>query len=193
MKKKLIWIIIASVLVTAIAAGVTVLIIHLQNKPFKNKVADSLPKYESAVIYSDSATDGDRVIEYGKYSYKDVSEDTLKINEYLKKIDLSVLDAGSIDSLILSVERFDLMLGKLYSNDADSVADVTENFDTDIDINSLGAPNYFYVETITGGKADPSPLPETCDELYIYYFEVESQILYYFYANQKEINKTVAD
>lgn len=191
MKKNLVWAILAAVLATAVAVIIPILIIHLQNKPFKNKVSDSLPKYESAVIYSDSDTDGDRVIEYGKYSYKDVSEDTLKNNEYLEKIDLSVLDAGKIDALILSVERFDLMLGKLHAQDADAVSSITENFD--LDIGSLGAPNYFYVETVTGGKTDATPSPETCDELYIYYFEVESQILYYLYANQKEINKTVAD
>ena len=83
------------------------------------------------------------------------------------------------------------MLGKLYEKNADAVKDVTDNFD--IDISRIGAPNYFYVETLTGGKTDATPAPETADEVYIYYFDIETQILYYMYANQKGINETVAD
>ena len=112
MKKTVIKIIIAAVLVAAVAVLATVLIIHFQNKPFKNKVVDSLPEYESASIYTN---EGDsELIKYGRYVYTGVTEETLSSNGYLKKIGLDELDLIAIDSLIDSVERFDLMLGKLY-------------------------------------------------------------------------------
>jgi len=184
MKKKYIITVIIAIVIVAAAVAAVVIFQNRQNAPFKSKVADSLPDYEAAVIYKNS---GDtELIKYGKYVYKDVTDETLSKNEYLKKIDLSTLDIADMDTLTTAAERFDLMLGTLDNANAESVADVTANFD--FDIGTIGAPNYFYVETFTGGNADESPAPETCDELHIYYFDVASQTLYYFYANQKGIN-----
>lgn len=189
MKKKYIIIAVAAILLIACAVAAVILFQKEHNDAFKNKITDSLPKYESAVLYQNSGTA--KLIQYGKYTYSGVTDAELTKNQYLKKIDLETLDIAEMDALMDSAARFDLLLGKLDAKDSASVADVTANFD--FDFGSIGAPNYFYVETVTGGKTDESPAPESCDEIYIYYFDIEAQILYYFYVNQKEINKTVAD
>ena len=183
MKKK--YIIIAAVAIILIACAVTAVILFQKehNDAFKNKITDSLPKYESAVLYQNSGSA--ELIKYGKYTYSGVTDAELAKNQYFKKIDLETLDIAKMDALMDSAARFDILLGKLDAKDSASVADVATNFD--FDFGSLGAPNYFYVETVTGGKIDESPAPDTCDELTIYYFEIETQTLYYFYANQKGI------
>ena len=183
-KKYIIWAIVAVVLLAAVIITAVVLI-NKKNAPFKNKVADSLPGYESAVMYRNS---GDaELIKYGKYTYKNVTDEILSKNEYLKKIDLSTLNISDMEALTSATEQFDLMLGTLDDASAESVADITANFD--FDLGSIGAPNYFYVETVTGDKTDETPSPETCDKIYIYYFDVEAQTLYYFYVNQKGVTK----
>jgi len=182
-KKYIIWIAVAVVLLAAVIIT-AVLLTNKKNAPFKNKVSDSLPDYESAEMYSNSGEI--KLIKYGKYTYKDVTDEILSKNEYLKKLDLSTLDVVAIDTIVTATERFDLMLGKLDSENSESVADLTANFD--FDLGSVRAPNYFYVETVTGGKTDETPSPDTCDEFSLYYFDVDAQILYYFYVNQKGIN-----
>ncbi len=151
--KKLIWVLVP-ILVIALAGyfGFDYL------SYFTNPILKELPIYRSKEIYSYGFWQD--YTDYGKYFYKNVSEEDMESAESFKKVTKE--DAEEIFKYIDGYESFINNFG------SDGIESIKEVFDFDKSVIDTG--DYYYI-------SNGNSYTFFC----MYYFDTDSQILYYFY------------
>ena len=132
---------------------------------YVDSVVVSLPKDEEREKYS--STDFGNEIKYMKFHYSDVGADELNESPYLRPVNEK--NVAYVRSHISHYERY-----------AHKDAEFLKSYDFDIDTIEKG--DYFYVDALDLYDYG-SPYS---DDYKIYYFDIETQTLYYFY-NKLEI------
>ena len=124
----------------------------------ENDVVDSLPQYDEYESYS--GDDFQDITSYEKYYYSYLCIEDVVYNEYLEKV-----EQEDIPEIKAYIENFEMWVRE--------EPDVEEGYD--FDLSEIEEGDYFYIET---------------DEFYdeygcydVYYFDMETEILYYFHNN----------
>lgn len=130
------------------------------------KVLDTLPNYFASFEYLDPNGFRDYTY-YCKYYYKDVASETFEDNKYFK-----VASADDVNYILSFINEYE---------------DTTKNFEEvqkiyDFDKNIIKEGGYFYVYTMEGAVSGGVTY-EKFDHYDVYYFDLDSQILYYFHNN----------
>ncbi|MBP3330610.1 MAG: hypothetical protein J6L89_07235 [Clostridia bacterium] len=129
-------------------------------------VLQELPRYKEREIYSvDNFTDGSY---YAKFTYRNVTEEDLKEAEDFSRITKE--DATKILHSISCYEDFINNMG---------MEEITENYDFDKSV--VTEDDYYYMESGEGFYQDENGNVSETGFISLYYFDTESQILYYFY------------
>ena len=129
-------------------------------------VLQELPRCKEKEIYSvDNFTDGSY---YAKFTYRNLSEEDMKEAEDFNR--MTEEDAEKILHSISSYEDFVNNMG---------MKEITENYDFDKSI--VTEDDYYYMESGEGFYQDENGNISESSFISLYYFDMESQILYYFY------------
>lgn len=142
---------------------------------FSDSVVDSLPKYQSSIVFGDKKNDSS--IDYGKYNFDNLNDEDFEDNVYF-----NLVSSENIPDIYASVEIVETVL-KDISNLNDNVARIESNYDFSIE--RIKENDYYYIEYVhseTGSNG-----LKDCKELKVYYFDKELQTLYYFHVNMKDI------
>lgn len=127
----------------------------------KDKVLDSLGKYESKQYYSHGAIQD--FTDYAKYSFDSVD---FSDNPYFQ-----VITENSKEDLEAHIDDFEALIQALKETDAENELAVNYDFDRSV----ISDADYLYIY-------DNPDYPELgCYN--VYYFDVEASILYYFHNN----------
>ena len=136
-----------------------------------DKVLNSLPECESQETYHDK--DGFReYTDYAKYYYDDVTADDLEDNKYFHKV--TEADIADIQSYYYDFSGF------WYGEMNNKYHGYSGKFDFKIE--QIEAGDYFYIKSLEGQTVDEIHY-EKFDNYTVYYFDVESQTLYYLHNN----------
>lgn len=130
------------------------------------RVLDTLPDYFASFEYLDPNSFRDYTY-YCKYYYKNLTSEALNESKYF-----SIAGASDVEEILLFIENYEMHVSA--SPEASRVYD----FDKSV----IGAGDYFYIETIEGKKSGEITYGKF-DDYDVYYFDLESQILYYFHNN----------
>lgn len=133
---------------------------------FKDPVLSALPKAAQEELYTSGGFQD--FTDYGKYHYTDISEASLQETGYLSKMEQSDVEEMQ--------EYLDNFEGRVKSVGGE----VQEGYDFDRSLPSPG--DYLYLKTKEG-----EPIGDTAyrkfDNYTLYYFDLDTQVLYYFHSN----------
>ena len=131
-------------------------------------VIDSLPDYKSEAFYSSGVFQD--FTDYAKYSYDSITPKDFDDSKYF-----NVTTAEDIKEILLHIKNFEEWV---------ELADdeLKENYDFDKTLVSEG--DFFYIETKAG---EPIGIDQETygkfDDYTVYYFDIDTQTLYYFHNN----------
>ena len=158
MKRFLIALPLAFLLIFACFVGITTLL-SLFFAP-KDAILESLPDYEQMELYTSGEFQD--YTDYGKYYYR-ISEQVLTNSPYFQQV-----DEANLPQLLNYLENYESWVAAVGG-------DVPEHYDFDTD--SIETGDYFYI-------LNRYEEPEREFHNYnIYYFDLDTQILYYFHNN----------
>lgn len=143
-----------------------IILICLCGCTYMDPVIASLPEYKSSFLYtSDGIQD---YTDYAEYYYDSVTVEDLEASEYLK-----AATAEDIDEILMYIENFEDWVEA-------AGGELTENYGFDKALLSEG--DFFCIITRYG-----EPIGEGTygrfDDYTVYYFDTDTQILYYFHNN----------
>lgn len=149
------------------AICVLIMVMSLASCMFpEDKVAASLGAYENSVFYTSGGFQD--YTDYGKYFYTNAD---LAGNKYLKQIRES--DMGTIEKHLDDFEGWIEVIG---NGEPSSEVVVYYDFDRTI----IDMEDYFYIESEERTWNDGHTTLVNYD---VYFFDVQSQVLYYFHNN----------
>lgn len=129
-------------------------------------VLNSLPQYKSKVFYTSGGFQD--YTDYAKYTYDSITVQDLVSSTYFNET--SAKDIQEITLYIQDFEEWVKTVG----------GELMQNYDFDRTILSEG--DYFYIATKEGEPIGNSAYRKF-DSYDIYYFDIDTQILYYFHNN----------
>ncbi len=151
--KKLIWISVPILLVF--------LVVYLSFdylSYFSNPILKELPVYRSKEIHSQGFWQD--YTDYGKYFYKKVSEEDLQSAESFRKV-----SEEDVNEILKYIDGYESYVNNFGSDGIESIKEVY-----DFDKSVIDKDDYYYVSE-----------GNSYTFFHMYYFDMESQILYYFY------------
>lgn len=129
-------------------------------------VIESLPEYKSKMFYTYGEFQD--YTDYAEYIYDSITARDFETSEYF-----NATTAEDVEEILLHIENFEGWVEK-----ADG--ELKENYDFDKTIVSEG--DFFYIET-KAGKPIGQGTYGKFDSYTVYYFDIDTQILYYFHSN----------
>ncbi len=169
MKKKVICISVASVIALAVIALLIWYVFNAFDTVNQDKVMRSLGECNNGEYYCDGGIDP---IGYGVYNYDSVD---FSENEYFSQVQESDLENKGDYSLKGFVTNFDSMIRYSIAI-ASPDSEVVENYNFDLSI--MDSEDYFYIDCKT---------PDTFSGYFlnysVYFFDVQTNTLYYFLKN----------
>jgi hypothetical protein len=131
-----------------------------------DSVIDSLPDYKSEVFYTSGGFQD--FTDYAKYSYESITVQDLEASEYF-----NAATAEDVEEILLHIENFEEWV--------ETIGDeLKDNYDFDKDI--VSEDDFFYIETKAGEPIGQGTYGKF-DNYTVYYFDIETQMLYYFHNN----------
>ncbi len=132
----------------------------------QNSVIASLPDYESKEFYTiDGFQD---YTDYAKYFYDNITIQDLKSSEYF-----TMTTANDVEEILLHIDDFEGWVEACGG-------ELEENYDFDKTIVTEGV--FFYIESKDGEPIGQGTYGKF-DNYSVYYFDVDTQILYFFHNN----------
>ena len=132
----------------------------------QKSVIASLPDYESKEFYTSGGFQD--YTDYAKYTYDNITLQDLESSKFF-----TITTADDVEEILLHIKDFERWVeacgGKL-----------KENYDFDKTIVSEG--DFFYIETKDGEPIGQGTYGKF-DNYTVYYFDIETQIMYYFHNN----------
>lgn len=132
----------------------------------QKSVISSLPDYESKEFYTDHGFQD--YTDYAKYIYDNISIQDLESSEYFK-----IITADDVEEIRLHIDDFEEWVEVCGG-------ELKENYDFDKTVVTEG--DFFYIETKDGEPVGQGTYGKF-DNYSVYYFDVDTQILYYFHNN----------
>lgn len=142
------------------------LLVGLCGCNYKDPVLRTLPNYTSESFFTSGGFQD--FTDYAKYTYEDISVQTLDSSKYF-----TAANADDVEEILLHIENFEKWVEAVGG-------EVRENYDFDKTIVSQG--DYFYIKTKAGEPIGGGTYKKF-DCYTLYYFDVDTQILYYFHHN----------
>lgn len=143
-----------------------ILLICLCGCTYRDPVIASLPEYKISFLYTSGGFQD--YTDYAEYYYDSVTAEDLEESEYLK-----AATAEDIDEILLYIEDFEDLVEA-------AGGELAENYGFDKALLSEG--DFFCIKTRYG-----EPIGEGTygrfDYYTVYYFDTDTQILYYFHNN----------
>ena len=132
----------------------------------RDPVIDALPAYTSESFYTSGGLQD--FTDYAKYSYESVADEALKMTTYFTPV-----TTDNAEEILSHIENFEEW--------AETVGgEVEENYDFDKILVSEG--DFFYIKTKAGDPIGQGMYGKF-DNYTVYYFDIDTQILYYFHHN----------
>lgn len=133
---------------------------------FQDPVLSALPDYKTKVFYTSGGFQD--YTDYAKYTYESVTAQDLEEVKYFTEVTAD--DVKEIKSHINNFERWVNTIGE----------ELKANYDFDKTIVSAG--DFFYIETKYGEPIGQGTYGKF-DSYTVYYFDIDTQTLYYFHNN----------
>ena len=131
---------------------------------YTDPVIDSLPDYESKVFYTSGGFQD--YTDYAKYTYESITAQDFNDSKYF-----NAATTEDVEEILLHIENFEGWV--------DTVGgDLKENYDFDKILVSEG--DFFYIKTKSGEPIGQGTYGKF-DNYTVYYFDIDTQILYYFH------------
>lgn len=131
-----------------------------------NPVIGSLPVYESRAFYTSGGFQD--YTDYAKYTFESISAQDFESSEYFR-----VVNAEDIEEILLHIDNFEGWVETCGG-------DLQNNYDFDKGVVSEG--DFFYIATLYGEPIGNHTY-QKFDNYDLYYFDTDTQILYYFHNN----------
>ena len=151
------------------AAGILLiitLVLTLCSCYYSDPVIDSLPEYKNKSFYTSGGFQD--YTDYAKYTYESVAVQEIKASKYF-----SMVTDEDIHEILLHIYNFEewvkIIGGELENN-------------YDFDINTVSAGDFFYIKTKAGQPIGQGTYGKY-DYYTVYFFDVDTKILYYFHSN----------
>lgn len=132
----------------------------------QNSVIASLPDYESKEFYTNDGFQD--YTDYAKYTYHNITIQDLKSSKYL-----TITTADDVEEILLHIDDFEGWVEACGG-------ELKKNYDFDKTVVTEG--DFFYIETKYGEPIGHETYGKF-DNYSVYYFDVDTQILYYFHNN----------
>lgn len=150
----------------SIAIIILLLLSLLDACTYEDPVIKSLPEYKSKDSYlSEGFQD---YTDYAKYTFDNIETDDLNESGYFKEA-----TEADVSEILAYIKNFE---GWVDLEDGE----VEENYDFDKTIVTVG--DYFYIDTKYGQPIGTTTYGKF-DDYNVYFFDTDSQILYYFHNN----------
>lgn len=142
------------------------LLLGLCGCSYQDWVAGSLPKYNSKVFYTSGGWQD--YTDYAKYYYDSVTAKDIEASIYFTEA-----TAEDVEEILLHIENFEARVEAIGG-------ELKDNYDFDKTVVSEG--DFFYIKTKYGEPIGEGTYGKF-DDYTVFYFDVDAQILYYFYSN----------
>ena len=143
-----------------------VLLVGLCGCEKKDKVIASLPDYNGKLFYTSGGFQD--YTDYAKYLYENVTVQTFTSSKYFRETNLD-----DVDEMLLNIGNFEDWVDTIGGQ-------LEDKYDFDKSIVTEG--DYFYIKTKEGEEISQSPYGKF-DNYTVYFFDMDTQILYYFHNN----------
>lgn len=133
---------------------------------YQDPILGSLPEYQSKEFYTSGGFQD--YTDYAKYTYDFVPFEDLNASKYFTKTTIE-----DVEEILLHIDNFE--------NWVEVIGDeLKENYDFDKTVVSVG--DYFYIRTKAGEPIGQGTYGKFSNYT-VYYFDVDTKILYYFHNN----------
>ncbi len=133
---------------------------------YRDWVAASLPEYNSKVFYTSGGWQD--YTDYAKYSYDSITAQDIEASRYF-----TAATEEDVEEILLYIENFEAWVEAVGG-------ELKDNYD--FDKTNVSEGDFFYIETKYG-----EPIGERTygkfENYTVFYFDVDAQVLYYFYNN----------
>ena len=129
-------------------------------------VISSLPDYNNKEFYTSGGFQD--YTDYGKYTYGNITTQEFEASEYF-----TIITAEDVEEIILHVDKFERRVDACGG-------ELKENYDFDKTVINVG--DFFYIDTKFGEPIGQGTYGKF-DNYSVYYFDVDSKIMYYFHTN----------
>lgn len=126
----------------------------------------TLPNYKTKVFYTSGGFQD--FTDYAKYTYESVTAQDLEGSKYFTET-----TADDVEEILLHIDDFEGWVEAVGK-------ELEDNYDFDKSIVSEG--DFFYIETKDGEPIGQGTYGKF-DNYSVYYFDIDTQILYYFHNN----------
>ena len=142
------------------------LLLSLCGCSYQDPVLAALPDYKTKVFYTSGGFQD--FTDYAKYTYESVTAQDLKESKFFTET-----TADDVGEILLHIDNFEDWVETIGE-------ELKDNYDFDKNIVSEG--DFFYIETKDGEPIGQGTYGKF-DNYSVYYFDIDTQTLYYFHNN----------